>query len=333
MLEPAYDYQRRFLASELQRLFKEAYDVDALHHSLCSHMMSEVQELMDCRPWMLHKKPPAGTRYNTVAEMVDAFKWLLNIMTLHDVTEEEFWIVFEQKSRVVEDRIRTEIFTKSKPGPCLVCDIDGVLCDRDSVLLSFINRETSNSFHSVSQAKTRLGSKEYAVCKRDFYASDYFVTCPPMEDSLQQLRSASEHVPVVLLTARNVRRDANLHFLTLKWLEDQGVRYSALLFDEEKDRALHWADSLSIGIDDSPEQIERMNRVIEAREFRSASTISDAIMDVREHRRLKGCPEKPTTPKLIPSCPSLSPSSISTSTVRSWLEIEPAASRLPPGGS
>lgn len=322
-----YRYQKAFLKSEIRRLFDRPFNVDALHHSLCSHMMSEVQELMDCRSWMLHKKPPNSTRYNTITEMVDVYKWLLNVMILHDVTPEEFKTVFIQKSRVVEDRIKTEVFVRSGPGPCLVCDIDGVICDRDTVLLDFVNSKSGTSFQSIRDLKATLSAKEYALCKKNFYESDSFEKCPPMESSIRALRSLAGSVPIVLLTARNVKRDANLHFHTLRWLEAHKVPYSALLFDEEKDRALHWASPSSIGIDDDPEQVERMNRVIEARLFKDHITIEVAGDEIIRLRRHLGC-QSPTTNSW-----SLSIGWSNMSMVRSWPEIDPAESRLPPGES
>ena len=257
--------QRAFQSKEMKRIFPNGYDVDALHHSLCSHMIAECQELMDCRPWMLHKKPPAMSKYTTTTEMVDVFKFLLNLMILHGVTPTEFSAAFNQKSLVVEDRIRTEVFVRSRPGPVLVCDLDGVLVDRDSQLLEFIRKSTEAPEISLEEAKKRIGPRLYERYKYQFYDSDSFYNCKPYPDAVKMYQALKKDIPVVILTARDVKRHAGIHYYTLKWLRDNFIEYDALIFYEEKDKALvGWCDPQSIAIDDEERQVERMNRICDA---------------------------------------------------------------------
>ncbi len=295
MLEQMLNIQAAFQSRELERVFPEGIpEKAALHHHLCSHLISEGQELMDCEPWMLHRKPRPATKYTTTTEMVDVLKWLMNLMCLHGVSADELYRVFREKSIVVEDRIKTETFIHSKPGPCLIVDLDGILVNRDDALIRFINMRRSllkeEEYTCVGQAKDGLPPSVYENLKYEFYDSDQFLECEPFKPAIDALKFKSMHlslmngglaVPIVILTARDVKAHAKLHFLTIEWLRKYNVPYDALLFAAEKDKALaSWCDSRSIAIDDEKDQIERLSRIckpIHSNNFRAEQHIATAM--------------------------------------------------------
>lgn len=303
MLHQQSDFQQ----GELDRLFpKGDWDKTQLHHALCSHMIAEAQELMDTQPWYLHKKPQASTRYATVTEMVDCFKWLLNLLVLHGVSAAEFQTTFEEKSFVVKDRIRTEVFVHSNPGPCLILDLDGVLCDRDSRLVDFYDKNWRRYDEGVREWHLKTFGKEsvstmydlrqvlsaaaYERLKFDFYESGEFFNCLPFSDVLDTAKyAAGEGVPVVLLSSRSVRKHPRLHFLTIGWLESHQVEYDALIFADDKDKALvGWADRRCVLWDDDDRFIETVKRICCSCKVQQGPWLRDqlrtSVDDLKGHR-------------------------------------------------
>jgi hypothetical protein len=279
-------YQAQFQAKELQRIFPEGFDKTALHHSLCSHLISEAQELMDCVPWMLHKPIGRGdsTRKATVTEMIDVFKWLLNLMILHEVSFNEFNLEFCEKSTVVESRIKASQFARKEKGPILVLDMDGVLCDRDTKLLQFVNKCSGFKFDTIKAAKAYLGQKDYEGFKFRFYEEIGFGTCEEISEVTSLLKKIIG-VPILVLTARDVKRHPGLHFKTIQWLHDSGIQYDALVCMSEKEKALaSWCHPGSCFVDDDPTNIERVSLVCTAKLFEGPQTVMDAIQHVQKAR-------------------------------------------------
>lgn len=289
MLAAMFAYQSEFMAKEIKRLHPEGFDLTQMHHSLCSHLISEGQELMDCEPWYFHKKPAAATRYTMITEMVDVWKWLMNLMHVHQVTPQEFVSVFCEKSTVVESRILAETFARSKPGPILVIDLDGVLIDRDSALMSYCHNTCgTRTQHCKTPKDVRLcvGGQAYAKLKTGFYQSKFFDWCKPMVPAIEALNTAkAAGVGVLILTARPVKKHARLHFQTIKWLHEHGVQYQALVCMEEKGKALEsWCDPSSIFLDDEQANIDDVAPICTSRLYTGAQMISDAIEELKKCR-------------------------------------------------
>lgn len=290
-LEAMIAYQKKFQAGELARIFPKGYDKTALHHYLCSHIMSETQELMDCVPWMLHKPIGRGqlTRKATVVEMIDIFKWLLNVMDLHEVTAEEFYREFCEKSAVVESRIRATKFALSNPGPCLILDMDGVLVDRDTRLLAFINKKVQEGmqevFTTLSRAKSTMGQRTYEKLKTEFYQGTYFKECVGIAEVCDQVRKPLG-IPVVILTARDVKNHPGLHFQTIEWLHKNDIQYDALICMGEKAKALAaWCDERSVFVDDDKHNVDDVANVCHSVIYTHPATVRDAIKKVQDARK------------------------------------------------
>jgi hypothetical protein len=118
-----YQLQAQHMTRELKRY---GYDPESLtendlcklHISLSQHLISESVEILDCASWKLHKR---GERVldpvsHIAEECVDLYKFMMNILALHNVSQDYFDYMFMMKSRVVEERVKwEEIKTGQKP--------------------------------------------------------------------------------------------------------------------------------------------------------------------------------------------------------------------------
>lgn len=292
MLGAMLDYQSKFMDAEIKRLHPNGFDMTTMHHSLCSHMISECQELMDCQPWYFHKKPQASTQYTTLTELVDVWKWMLNLMFVHGFSAQEFLQVFCEKSTVVESRIRAETLARSKPGPMLILDIDGVLCDRDTPLMALAHKQFGTGVQGCKtpkEVKAAMGAKHYAALKTLFYQSDHFDRCLPNTGAIQALNEHKGIAPVLLLTARQVKKHARLHFQTIKWLHENGVQYDGLVCMEEKGKALEsWCDPESVFLDDDQSNVDDVAPVCNSILYKDPIQIVQSLERVRQRSADRG---------------------------------------------
>jgi hypothetical protein len=226
-------------------------------------MQTEITELLDTMPWHFHKEISPSSEYARCEEMVDIFKWLMNTMCIHNISPHRFMTQFYEKSVVVEDRTKTEIFIqrlRKKEEPIAIFDLDGVICDRDEELYRFFRTRYKKSDGDLPI--TQLDPKDYAQLKYDFYESGGFTTCEPIAEIVQVLNSAPGSIPILLLSSRDTKAHPRLHYNTLWWLTARGISYDGLIFAAEKDKAiLNWVHPESILFDDDEQQIERMRRI------------------------------------------------------------------------
>jgi hypothetical protein len=287
--------QRAHWNNEVDRCNLDRYSVNDLHLRLCAHMHSEIDEITRCADWKLHAAGSMAPRSHIVEECVDVWKFMLNLLVLHDISPDEFRTAFEEKSFVVERRVELERLKArcaASPTPMLICDIDGVLCDRDEGLLAFavLNRHgeelaEDESFDSVTEWKHAHGQAKYEALKRDFYLDGGFLRASPILRSIEALREAAapRDMPILLLTSRDVKRYPHLEFETHEWLRRAKVPHDAVCFATEKERAITWVDPRSVSVDDEGEHLDKMILVcgVESAEEDPARAIANAALTVR----------------------------------------------------
>lgn len=280
--------QREHWNNEVERCDLGRYTPNDLHLRLCAHMHSEIDEITRCADWKLHAAGSMAPRSHIVEECVDVWKFVLNLLVLHGIEPDEFRTAFEEKSFVVERRVELERLKArcaASPTPMLICDIDGVLCNRDEELLAFAEmRGLSDPNHeeidSVSEWKQAHGQARYEALKRNFYLDGGFLRASPMLRSIQALRKAAaiRGVPILLLTSRDVKRYPHLEFETHEWLRRANVPHDAVCFATEKERAITWVDPRSVAVDDEKEHLDKMLLVcgVESAEEDAAQAIANA---------------------------------------------------------
>lgn len=280
MLEQMFQRQGLHMDSELKRYGVDLSDPKALnemHLALCRHLHGEADELTQCADWKLHQRGEMASRRTIAQELVDNLKFLINIAHIHRIGPHMIFEAFERKSTVVEKRVDLEKLKDApEQQPLLICDLDGVLCDRDHALLEFAR---ANCKHCVAtttrEFRMQFGQAAYERLKRDFYDSGGFLTAPPFTESIAKLRDAS--VKVLICTSRDRKRYPHLEWETHEWLTKNEVPYAALLMATEKERALTWVDSRSVAIDDELEHVEKLAYVCHAIQYDGPWRITEAV--------------------------------------------------------
>ena len=259
-------------------------DLNDLHLKLCRHLQGEVDELVRCADWKIHQRGSMANQRSITFECVDVFKFLLTLLILHDVSPITFFKAFMEKSLVVKRRVWVEHLKAlaAKGRPMLLCDLDGVLCDRDVHLLGYANAKHPGS-DSVSAWKRAHGQRAYEMLKAEFYESGGFQRVPPKSESIEALREAK--APVLILTSRDIKRFPHLEYETYKWLDEQGVPYLGVVFASEKERAVLWVPPTSVAIDDEQEHLDKLSLVCYdggVFKYRTAADLQVAVARVND---------------------------------------------------
>ena len=110
---------------EIQKEFqKKLHDIDSMSHEekvklskdfiLSAH--KELSEVLDCFKWKTHRNEDKNfVSSNLREELVDVFKFFVNLLVLWDINAEEFDKTFDDKTEVVEQRYKQE-HIGAKPG-------------------------------------------------------------------------------------------------------------------------------------------------------------------------------------------------------------------------
>lgn len=276
--------QLSHLMSELKRY---GYDgpltpeqVNDLHLRLCHHLSSEVDEVLQCADWKIHRRGSKASTRSIATECVDVFKFLMNIMLIHGISPSQFFDAFQEKSKVVRARVMWEKARDSECKVFFVCDLDGILCDRDTALLASITAETGAMFSTVRSVKEALTRAEYEVAKRRFYESGGFLDAEPIRENIAVLRGCN--APILIVTSRDVKRYPNIEAETHEWLRLHKVPHAAVAFGLEKDREVMWIDRRSVAIDDEAQHWVEFSRVCQARRYNYPPDLVKAVDTMNE---------------------------------------------------
>jgi len=240
------------------------------------HVEGELHELLAETPWKMHRQMDEGMiRGNVLEEWVDAFKFLLGLANLWEFSAEEIVEEFTRKTAVVEYRYGMEQRLRAiSPGSkrVVAVDIDGVLSDYPDVFCEWVVQnfreeveggDLSTNFIAdvglvsrpfLSQLRKQVGARRYLELKDLYRQSGAKRTLRVRSGAkalLDGLRAAG--LTVVLLSARPYWRFSRIYADTLEWLEANGLRHDAVLFDREKHRKiLERFPGLLVMIEDDP---------------------------------------------------------------------------------
>jgi len=255
----AWAYQRRFMQSEVERIGR--LPLNEAHRRLCLHLTSEVAELLDCVDWKLHAREKPPDHYAVIEECVDVWKFLMDVLYIHNVTDDEFLDVFEQKSVVVENRMAIERLKKLYDGsfqtPLFISDLDGVLADRDESMLAYVNDRFVRDFKSVDEMRQTISANEYHEMKDDWYESGGFEKVEVIEEQAAIFREAPGLR--MICTSRDVDRYPQLAYQTIEWVKTHfGNAITGVVFAKEKDKALWWVPREGTVAVDDEEDLSRV---------------------------------------------------------------------------
>ena len=243
------------------------------------HLLSETMSVLDQINWKMHHKKDTinVSRSDLILEIIDVWKYLLSICLIWNITPEEFYTAFEEKSSLVEQRYFQEFDKLGKN--VVICDIDGVLGDYPESFLEFV-KSSSSEFDTTQfdKIKTSLKSldlynefsslisvemmKEYKHRYRINGLSRKEKVISGAREFLSKLSDRGYYV--VLLTSRPFDRYHSLYLDTYMWLKSNGLKFDMLINDDKKrNKILNILSTAEIKfiVDDDPKIINNLKFV------------------------------------------------------------------------
>lgn len=243
------EFNRRFFADRGLGDVRTLSPVDrvAWTKQFILHVEGELHELLGETDWKMHRRrEDPVVRSNVLEEWIDAFKFLLGLLSVWDFSAEEVEAEFERKTQVVEYRYGMEQRLRAiRPGVDRVVgvDIDGVLSDYPDVFCEWVVQNfpevSGGDLPFLSTLQEELGAKRYHELKDRYRESGAKRSQRVREGAkalLDGLRAAG--FSVVLLSARPYWRFSRIYADTLEWLDANGLRHDAVLFHREKHREI-----------------------------------------------------------------------------------------------
>jgi len=211
----------------------------SLTKEMLLHMLSEVDELLTATGnWKMHKRGKYGPLISGIAEeLIDMFKYLINIAVIWNIKPEQFVETFEKKTSIVEFQYaQTENLRSLQYAPVIVVDLDGTLNTYPSEWLSYLRQETGFTFNTVKQAKKVL-HKRYYELKRKYLEGGLETSVAANKkliDVLNSIKKTRRDIKIVVLTSRPVWLAKRYYADTLEWLHKHEVPFDALLWNFDK---------------------------------------------------------------------------------------------------
>jgi len=207
---------------------------------------SEMHELLRTLPWKKHRRMPfRGNPSHLFEEGVDVFKCVLSLLQIIGIeTPERLMECYWQKTAVVRQRYHEEWVNKLD-GPCVVVDIDNVLCDYISGIGGWIwhhyPMHAERALKLVredayfSAASMEVSEETWQSIKHQFRVNGGKRTLPVFSDAkpfLDRLKAAG--MRIVLLTSRPIDEYPNILTDTLLWLESNKLPFDFLWWGMDK---------------------------------------------------------------------------------------------------
>jgi hypothetical protein len=208
---------------------------------LVLHLISECDELLRASgAWKTHRRPRQSgfeNRRAVLMEIIDIFKYAMTVAHVQGFTAQEFMAAYWEKSMVVRQRYAEE-FVRQINQPTVIVDIDNVLADYIRGFVTWagdrggITADAGLEFlmnpRYLTHSELGISWTQYQTLKHEFRVSGGHATLPVMPGAREFLAwCETQHLQIILVTARPIDKYPNLHGETLQWLDRNG-----LIFDE-----------------------------------------------------------------------------------------------------
>jgi len=205
-------------------------------------MMSEINEILSEINWANYKTEKTVIKSNVIEEIVDVTKFLINLCIIWDLSPYEFMNEFVRKSAVVEQRIKQKKVLKnistSSNKVCAI-DLDGVIVKYPDVLLDMINEKFDTSYNNINIAKKNLDRQDYLDIKNRYRESGIKQSLP-LVDGAKEFTDKLKDLgyKIIILTKRPYKKYYRIFADTKVNLDDNGIKYDAIIFDSEKHKKI-----------------------------------------------------------------------------------------------
>lgn len=235
--------------------------------ALVLHLHVEVSELLDAigGPWKTHVSSCAGPRQSQVlSEVVDIVKLSTEVAMVYGVSSAEFEKAFVDKSRVVDQRRRSEDFLKAKIDYPVVLDFDGVLSEYPKPFVDFLVEESGMPIvvdHPDDVwLKANLGIDQYESLKQKYWETNRPLGALAVACAVAMVQELyDDHIPVVIVTSRDRNYLEATEHATYKWLRQHEVDVDGVYFTSNKAKFIknHFEHAIVV-VDDDADEISRM---------------------------------------------------------------------------
>jgi uncharacterized HAD superfamily protein len=201
-------------------------------------VINEANELLTEINWASWKTKREIIEGNICEELIDIVKFALNIAIIWGIDEVKLFEEFERKSQVVVQRKKqNEELAQIKKMKKKVCaiDLDGVIVSWPNCFIDFVNKRLSKKFTNLYDMKKALPNKKYILMKHEYRISGIKQRVPCIQGSkafIDNLRKLG--YSIVILTARPYKQYFRIFADTKICLDNNGIKYEAILFDESK---------------------------------------------------------------------------------------------------
>jgi len=240
---------------------------------------SELHELLRTLPWKKHRRMPYRTnRPHMEEEGADIFKCVLSLLQIIGIdTPEKLVEIYWRKTLVVRQRYQEEWMLKLD-GPCVVVDIDNVLCNYILGMGSWMMRQPTLPAGALERIQglvvdgeflnarsVGITEEQWQNYKHEFRTQSMKRTLPVFPDAMPFLHWVRGlGYRIVLLTSRPIDQYPNIFTDTLVWLNNNRLPFDFIWWATEKaERVLQiegLRDQIVFAVDDDRKFIDQFKK-------------------------------------------------------------------------
>jgi hypothetical protein len=232
----------RMLRGEPPTSFEER---SKLSKDFALNQYSEIDEFQRTTKWKAHRRISVKPNpAHQIEELVDQFKMWMTQCQLWGFTLEEVMAAYWRKSAVVHQRYVEEWISQLN-DPCVIVDIDNVLCDYITGFCRWVAERHPTLAEQTSQLVTKrlwvnaesmgLDDGIYQAIKHEFRVTGGKRHLPVIDGAREYLTGLrASGVKVVLLTSRPIDRYPNIFTDTIDWLGKNQLAYDFIWWATDK---------------------------------------------------------------------------------------------------
>jgi len=229
----------------------------------------ELGEVLNTLPWKLHRKEDKHiSEANLTEEIIDCFKFLLNLCIIWKIDDEKFITEFFRKTEVVKQRYQQEIFNAiKKDDKVCAIDLDDTLACTDEYFTKLYNEHKGTNYKNRDKIKEKEDTLVYENFKH-WYRESGEKTNIPLKEGAKEIIDYLKKIgyKIVIISARPNDIYNRIFPDTIEWLNKNGISYDAIYFEKDKHlKILKHLPQLSFIIEDNLEyakQIADLNYVV-----------------------------------------------------------------------